>query len=110
MENVKDKIEKLLRQTVENGATESEAHSALLLARKLMLKYKINEKDVINNHNDVYQLELNYDFEIDNAWPRQLLAIFIKCSVTIFIEPPFRNSYTILFMICHKFLTNNLFF
>lgn len=98
MENVKDKIEKLLRQTVENGATESEAHSALLLARKLMLKYKINEKDVINNHNDVYQLELNYDFEIDNAWPRQLLAIFIKnCGIFNYVKTNGNKMKYILF-------------
>lgn len=81
MKAIKDKIEKLLRQTVENGATEAEAQSALLLARKLMLKHKIDEKDIDMNDNDIYQLELNYDFELDNIWPRQLLSIFIKIVV-----------------------------
>lgn len=99
MEKIKDKIEKLLRQTVDNGATESEAQSALLLARKLMLKYKINEKDVINNHNDdVYQLELNYDFEIDNVWPRQLLTIFIKnCGIFNYVKTNGNKMKYILF-------------
>ena len=87
MENVKDKIEKLLRQTVENGATESEAHSALLLARKLMLKYKIDKKDIYESNNDVYQLELQFDFDVQNIWPRQLLSIFIKnCGIFNYVK------------------------
>ena len=78
MENVKDKIEKLLQHTVENGATESEAQNALLLARKLMLKYKIDKKDIYKSSNEIYQLELQFNFDVQNIWPRQLLSIFIK--------------------------------
>lgn len=98
MEKIKDKIEKLLRQTVDNGATESEAQSALLLARKLMLKYKINEKDIINNYDIVYQLELNYEFEIDNIWPRQLLTIFIKnCGIFNYVKTYSNYMHYVLF-------------
>ena len=63
MANIKDKIEKLLRQTIENGATESEAQNALLLARKLMLKYKIDKKDIIKNENDIFDETLYFLFQ-----------------------------------------------
>lgn len=87
MENVKDKIEKLLQHTVENGATESEAQNALLLARKLMLKYKIDKKDIYKSSNDIYQLELQFNFDVQNIWPRQLLSIFIKnCGIFSYVK------------------------
>ena len=87
MENVKDKIEKLLQHTVENGATESEAQNALLLARKLMLKYKIDKKDIYKSSNDIYQLELQFNFDVQNIWPRQLLSIFIKnCGIFNYVK------------------------
>lgn len=41
MNKIADKIQNLLNKTVENGATEEEAKSALLLAQKLMAKYNI---------------------------------------------------------------------
>lgn len=87
MENIKDKIEKLLQHTVENGATESEAQNALLLARKLMLKYKIDKKDIYKSSNDIYQLELQFNFDVQNIWPRQLLSIFIKnCGIFSYVK------------------------
>lgn len=82
MNNIKDKIEKLLKQTVENGATEAEATSALLLARKLMLKYKIDERDLSSSSSDVYQLELDFDFSLNESWARQLLNVFVdNCGI-----------------------------
>lgn len=41
MNSIANKIQNLLNKTVENGASESEAQSALLLAQKLMAKYNI---------------------------------------------------------------------
>lgn len=41
MNAIANKIQNLLNKTVENGATEEEAQSALLLAQKLMAKYNI---------------------------------------------------------------------
>lgn len=97
MDNIKDKIEKLLRQTVENGATKSEAQNALLLARKLMLKYKIDKKDIVKNEDDIYQLELNYDFKLDLVWPRQLLSVFIKnCGIFNYVKTNGNNMKYIL--------------
>lgn len=41
MNAIANKIQNLLNKTVENGATEEEARSALLLAQKMMAKYNI---------------------------------------------------------------------
>lgn len=41
MNTIVSKIQNLLNKTVENGATEAEAKSALLLAQKLMAKYNV---------------------------------------------------------------------
>lgn len=41
MNKIADKIQHLLNKTVENGATEEEAKSALLMAQKLMAKYNV---------------------------------------------------------------------
>lgn len=99
MTNIQDKIEKLLTRTVENGATESEAQSALLLARKLMLKYKI---DKINTHqkldDDIYQIELDLNFTKENVWPRQLLSIFIKnCGIFNYVKTYSNYMHYVLF-------------
>lgn len=41
MNKIAEKIQHLLNKTVENGASEAEAQSALLMAQKLMAKYNI---------------------------------------------------------------------
>ena len=96
---IKEKIEKLLMQTVENGATEAEAHTSLLLARKLMLKYKLNDKDLINsNQTDVFQLELPFNFNKDISWPRQLLSIFVdNCGVFTYVKQFSNHMHYVLF-------------
>lgn len=98
MDNVKDKIEKLLKQTVENGATEAEATSSLLLARKLMLKYKIDERDLSSSKSDACQLELNFDFTLNEVWTRQLLHIFVdNCGIFTYTKNQGNNLRYILF-------------
>lgn len=47
MENVTNKIKKLLSKTVENGCSESEAAIALAKARELMYEYKIETLDTV---------------------------------------------------------------
>lgn len=74
--NIIDKIKKLLNQTVENGCTPEEAKTSFALARKLMIKYKLNEKDIKDsNENDIVKLELSYD--CNTSWIYSLIQVFI---------------------------------
>lgn len=45
MDDIKQKISKLLQMSTENGATEAEAETALRLAHALMEKYRLTELD-----------------------------------------------------------------
>lgn len=76
-ENVLNKIKNLLNQTVENGCTEGEASNAFKLARKLMLKYKINEKDVEKNDSKIVKIELE-KYNITVGWVFYLINVFTK--------------------------------
>lgn len=57
MNKMIEKIQHLLDKTVANGATESEAQNALLMAQKLMAKYSISEGDLTPGE------KINYAFE-----------------------------------------------
>ena len=46
LNKIAEKIQNLPDKTVANGATESEAQTALLLAQKLMKKYNINQESL----------------------------------------------------------------
>lgn len=76
--NALDKIKKLLNQTTENGCTESEALTALTKARELMLKYKIEEKDIrhIDEKDIVTVILSKYNSNI--KWLYKLIAIVAK--------------------------------
>ena len=59
-ESILNKIKNLLNMTIENGCSESEALNAMTLARKLMLKYKIEQKDLIDKtEKDIISLEID---------------------------------------------------
>lgn len=59
-ESILNKINNLLKMTVENGCSENEALNAMELARKLMLKYKIDQKDLIDKtEKDIISLEID---------------------------------------------------
>ena len=74
--NILDKIKNLLNKTVENGCTEQEALSALALARKLMLKYKIEEKDLENKSEaDIIQVRLD-KYNVSIPWLYTLIEVF----------------------------------
>lgn len=70
------RIKNLLNKTIENGCTEAEATSALAAARKLMLKYKIKEKELANDEQNVIQKELMYNTSI--SWIYCLIDIFVN--------------------------------
>lgn len=56
-DSIVNKIQNLLNKTVENGATEAEAQSALLLAQKLMAKYNVDLEKQIGSKEYNYSLE-----------------------------------------------------
>lgn len=68
MENVAEKIRKLLAKAESNN--EHEARAALLKARKLMAKYKVSEKDVTRNPEEVIRVKYTEDSIIGekNDW------------------------------------------
>lgn len=75
--NVVDKIKNLLLKTVENGCSEQESNTAFILARKLMIKYKLSESDIkVSDENQIIQEELNFNF--DDEWKYCLLNVFIS--------------------------------
>lgn len=76
-ESILNKIKNLLNQTVDNGCTEDEAANAFKLARKLMVKYKINEKDVSQKDSKVIQIELK-DYNIIIGWVFYLINVFCE--------------------------------
>lgn len=76
-ESILNKIKNLLNQTIENGCTEGEAKNAFMLARKLMLKYKIDEKEVNKKESKVIQVELK-DYNIVVGWVFYLINIFCE--------------------------------
>lgn len=72
-----EKIKKLLNKTIENGCTEEEAKASFALARKLMVKYKLEEKDITNiDEENVIKLKLNFNCNV--FWIYSLLKVFIN--------------------------------
>ena len=72
-----ERIKKLLNQTVENGCTEEEAKTSFALARKLMIKHKIEEKDVKEpDEEDIVKEELKHDCNV--YWIYSLLKVFLN--------------------------------
>lgn len=57
-ENIINKIKNLLNMTVGNGCSENEANAAFELARKLMLKHKLEEKD-LNTTTEIVTCEID---------------------------------------------------
>lgn len=97
-ESILNKIKNLLNKTVENGCTESEALAAMTLARKLMLKHKIEEKDVIdNNEKEIIKIELSeYNFSI--PWICGLInTIAENYGVLIYIQSIGKIKHAVLF-------------
>ncbi len=73
-ESILTKIKNLLNMTVENGCSESEALTALAKARSLMLKYKVEEKDLITTEEkDIIQMQLKYNSNV--KWVHMLISI-----------------------------------
>ena len=80
MESIIAKIQKMLNTTTENGATESEAETALLLAQKLMARHSLDVADIEANSNDKEtQKEVVEGFGSENVklpwWYKQLASI-----------------------------------
>ena len=77
-ENIINKIKNLLKQTVENGCTEAEAQTAFAMARKLMLKYKIEESAVIDkSQKEIIRICLS-DYNIKIKWLYLLIDVFTE--------------------------------
>lgn len=53
VKNILDKVRALLCKTVENGASESEAEQAMIMAQKLMAKHNIEQDDIFISKNDI---------------------------------------------------------
>ena len=74
--NIITKIKNLLNRTIENGCTEEEVKASLAIARKLMIKHKLSEKDVNESfEKDIIKLELHYNCNI--SWIFSLLKVFL---------------------------------
>lgn len=52
-EKLIDKIQKLMRKTIDNGATEAEAETSLLIAQQLMAKHGIEMTEVIEKAQEI---------------------------------------------------------
>lgn len=57
LNKIAEKIQHLLDKTVANGASESEAQQALMMAQKLMAKYNINQESLGGEEKISYSLE-----------------------------------------------------
>ncbi len=57
LNKIAEKIQHLLDKTVANGASESEAQQALMMAQKLMAKYNINQESLNGEEKISYSLE-----------------------------------------------------
>ena len=73
-ENILGKITALLNKTVENGASEAEAESALIMAQKLMTKHMIAETQLADHAQDkkcikvtIPQFKTGYDLSSLNG-------------------------------------------
>ena len=73
------KIEKLLRKTVDNGATEAEAQQALLMAQKLMAEHHIALREIKDSDNVAAQVIRGYTGRKALAqWSIQLLGLIAR--------------------------------
>lgn len=97
-ENILNKIKNLLNKTVENGCTESEAISAFEMARKLMLKHKIEEKDIISSsEKEVIRIILD-KYNASIIWILLLIKSFAKnFGVLYYFTKDGRKIYPVLF-------------
>ncbi len=57
LNKIAEKIQHLLDKTIANGASESEAQQALMMAQKLMAKYNINQESLGGEEKISYSLE-----------------------------------------------------
>ena len=57
LNKIAEKIQHLLDKTIANGASESEAQQALMMAQKLMAKYNINQESLDGEEKISYSLE-----------------------------------------------------
>jgi len=97
-ENIIEKIQNLLSKTVENGCTEAEATSAFEMARKLMLKHKVEEAEVTGKTvSEIIQIKLTQNFTI--KWLRWLIQVFIdNFGVMLYFQKGSDNKkYAVLF-------------
>ncbi|MFW6047157.1 MAG: DUF2786 domain-containing protein [Candidatus Woesearchaeota archaeon] len=64
------KIKNLLKKTVENGATKAEAEASILLAQKLMAKYKIEESELddVKEKTDIIEEFIFEEFKKRRGW------------------------------------------
>ena len=77
-ETILEKINKLLAQTEEHGCTAGEANTAFAMARKLMLKYKIEKNELNKNKTDkdIEKVEIDMNFTI--SWYNHLISVLSK--------------------------------
>lgn len=95
-EKIINKVKNLLNKTVESGATQDEAISALTLARKLMIKYKLSQKDINSNKIEIVTCKLNCNTSI--SWVKLLVDIICKnFGVKYYVSGYKKNYYPILF-------------
>ncbi len=81
MQNEKliDKIQKLMRKTVDNGATEAEAETSLLIAQQLMAKHGIEMAEVVEktkaDEEDDKVVHNGTDYKRYAWWERVLASV-----------------------------------
>lgn len=90
-----EKIRNLLAKTVDNGATESEMEEALKIAQRLMIKYNIDQSDIIMSVNDISETLIKNAFKHGEAkfWIWELLRIIgdgYNCTI---LRKGYTNNY-----------------
>lgn len=90
-EKILNKIKNILNKTTENGATEEEAQSAMLMAQKMMAKHNLSMSDIdIGSSTNKEVIDVSFmEFKKMPWWAKHLLTIVannFRCSPYILMR------------------------
>lgn len=81
-EDAIERIKKLMAITHESGATDSEVFTAITMADKLRIKYKIDKNEIQSNTSDITreEFEVKYGYY---AYPIRTLGAHFRCEILL---------------------------
>lgn len=90
-----EKVRALLSKTIENGATESEVEAALKMAQKLIVKYNIDQSELLMSENDISITLIENAFKHGEAkfWIWDLLEIIGKGYNCVVLRKGYTDHY-----------------